>query len=190
MTLLACSPNQAPRCKGFGHTKLPLVLHMDVRESRIYVLAIEEAIASWERQTGRKLFVLEMTQDSLYPIKRDGRNSVYIMTNWEPDRVNEQGRTSLYYMGGVATEADIRINIKDFKYYIGDVPPLSPMPSGVNLETLFMHELGHALGLFHLEEPKYKGSVMFPYLEDGVKRMTLTPNDLEGFQCLYGKSIL
>jgi matrixin len=50
-----------------------------------------------------------------------------------------------------------------------------------DLQTVAMHEVGHALGLGHSTTP---GSVMYPYYS-GTKR-TLTSDDVAGIQAIYG----
>jgi hypothetical protein len=53
--------------------------------------------------------------------------------------------------------------------------------SGASLFQAAVHEIGHALGLGHVEEPS---AVLHPQRENG--RTQLSPGDLAGLQSLYG----
>jgi len=50
------------------------------------------------------------------------------------------------------------------------------------MESLDLHELGHALGLKHETE---KPSVMAPILDFGLTRRTLYPSDASYIKCEY-----
>lgn len=54
-------------------------------------------------------------------------------------------------------------------------------PSGTDLATVALHELGHGLGLAHSQEPE---AVMYAYY--GGPRRELTPDDVTGIQAVYG----
>lgn len=87
------------------------------------------------------------------------------------------GTEALYGPGGTLT-GDVHFNIT--KTWVDDAFD----PDGdttYDLQTVALHEIGHALGLGHSDVP---GSVMAPFYEGG-KRM-LTPDDIEGIQYIYG----
>jgi acylphosphatase len=54
-------------------------------------------------------------------------------------------------------------------------------PSGIDLPTVALHELGHGLGLNHSNE---KSAVMYAYY--GGPRRELTADDIAGIQAVYG----
>lgn len=51
----------------------------------------------------------------------------------------------------------------------------------VDIESLMIHEFGHAMGLAHI-----KGTVMDPYLGTNEIRRTVDPQSIEAVRCLYG----
>ncbi len=156
--------------------------------------AIYRAAATWEVQTGRKVF--EISEDSsIVPAapSRDQKNAIYFLKDWESDRSSEQGRTSVYWAGDEIQEADIRINAADFSYYdknpsalIGSFSNLNkeaqPVTTGYSFEALILHELGHFLGLKHREET---GTVMATHLAAFANRTKLAASDQNAVSCEY-----
>jgi hypothetical protein len=69
---------------------------------------------------------------------------------------------------------------------IASMRPLSlppPVPfSGVDFESLVLHELGHVLGLAHTATI---GSVMVPSLASGLVRRTPSETDIQALKCEY-----
>ncbi|CAA0805830.1 Matrixin family protein [Striga hermonthica] len=51
-----------------------------------------------------------------------------------------------------------------------------------DMQTVGLHELGHVLGLAHLNGP---GSIMYPYVSSGT-RAVLTEDDVDEIRSLYG----
>jgi acylphosphatase/peptidoglycan hydrolase-like protein with peptidoglycan-binding domain len=58
---------------------------------------------------------------------------------------------------------------------------VSTPPTGIDLLTVALHELGHGLGLAHSAEPS---AVMYAYY--GGARRELTDDDVQGIQSIYG----
>ncbi|XP_019266103.1 PREDICTED: metalloendoproteinase 3-MMP-like [Nicotiana attenuata] len=57
--------------------------------------------------------------------------------------------------------------------------------SGVDLESVAVHEIGHLLGLDHSSK---KEAIMFPTLSAGARKVELSSDDIEGVQMLYGSN--
>jgi len=74
----------------------------------------------------------------------------------------------------------MRINAdpSNFRYYLGSDSNFS----GVDLQSLVLHELGHVLGLAHNSTT---GSVMNTTLKDNQERRQLGKVDLESLACEY-----
>jgi hypothetical protein len=118
-----------------------------------YEEALYKAINTWETAYGRPLF----------KVSSEGFN-IYFDENLAP---GEQGRTRLYFINRTIYFGEIRINPK---------APADP-------ESLFLHELGHFLGLKH-EDEGYD-HVMSSHLGFYQKRRELDSWALEGVRCLY-----
>jgi predicted Zn-dependent protease len=100
------------------------------------------------------------------------------MNTWEADKPSEQARTSIYWAGNTIQEADLRINNKNFSFYI-DSPAKD---TDVQLTSLLVHELGHVLGLKHNDQ---EPSVMATYLAMHTIRKDLSAQDLTSIECEY-----
>lgn len=154
--------------------------------------AIYRAAQTWEVRMGKQIFeIKEDSTGSMNNPKKDGRNAIYYLQNWESNRRSEQGRTSVYWANNQITEADIRLNGYDFSYYNEDKSQLvtgaglvqaSSGAIGYSFEALVLHELGHFLGLKHTED---HGSVMATHLAANTDRTQPSPNDTHNIQCAY-----
>jgi hypothetical protein len=181
--LTACMAPVSTPCNGYPRSKIPIRMKLSDSVDSMHLKAIQIAMDEINRQTGMTVFELiesPRVSNLLLPVA-DLDSAIYVLDTWEPVRSLEQGRTSMYFMGGISYEADIRINAKDYKFYVGSSPPI-----GVNLESLYLHELSHAAGLMHSNE---LASVMFPYMGESTKRLTMTPADLETYRCFYARKI-
>ena len=83
-----------------------------------------------------------------------------------------RARASISFRGDYIYEADVLIDVSEAFYFEDEALPAS---SGrIQFKSLIIHELGHVLGLAHVEEGG-TNSVMFPKLQFGQLRPTLTP---------------
>lgn len=190
LTMSACAPKKQEAACGYSQNnygervswndRLPveIILHEDFPSD--YVGAVESAIKTWEKAAGRKLFELSTSRfaGSSSPA-RDGSNVIYFNSTWDTYDRDEQGRTSIYVVGDQIVESDMIINNRDFAFYW---PPAGGSRTGVNIEALLVHELGHILGLKHNDSGS---SVMQTHLAPGSDRVDLTSADVNSLKCEY-----
>ena len=94
----------------------------------------------------------------------------------------EQGRTANRWRGGSLQEADVYIN-GNFNFFSeGPGEDRKILPEQLDLVSLLVHEIGHALGLNHNGDSR---SVMYPSLGSGIKRQTPLLTDFQNLTCEY-----
>lgn len=192
LSLVACAPKTQNEC-GFVQNpkgeriswkgRLPIVLKLHNSVPEEHEEAIKNSADTWNEALKRRVFVLDTESRVGGPNQtgKDTENVIYFYDNWEPERKDEQARTAIYWKGDLIEEADIRVNARDFKFYIQQEGKASPMDK-VNMEALILHELGHVLGLRHQDiEP----SVMATHLRNGADRVSLSSYDVKTVQCEY-----
>lgn len=143
--------------------------------------AIDRAVDVYNKTVGGGKEILKIAvrgADGALDPRKDGNSMIYWFDTWDPHKTTEQARTTIYWSGVQIFEADVRINAKDFKYYLGD----SESFADLDLTSLLVHEFGHALGLAHNNS---NGSVMNLSLDDGQDRRKLTDADVSNLHCEY-----
>jgi len=188
LTIQACAPKAQDDC-GFVQNvygeriswkgEVPVVMKIHTSVPDAYITAIVAAAESWNRTAGKTILKIDTTKvgGALEP-RKDGYNIIYMLDTWEANKSTEQARTSVYWVGDVIQEADIRINDKNFNFYTSE----TGSHSDVSIEALILHELGHVLGLKHKDT---SGSVMATYLANGTDRTAVTETDSASLQCEY-----
>lgn len=161
--------------------KSAVPFHMIITASvpKEYDASILKAVNSWNAR--KQMTLIEVHRDNNYSgaPATDGVNGIYWLTDWSADQSNEQGRTSIKWDISKIQEVDIKINAKNFLYYTSAD---TNKKGKINLESLILHELGHALGLKHISDTQ---SVMQTYLATGKDRNTLGDIDINSINCEY-----
>lgn len=162
-------------------TDVPVEFFIDSSVPAQYYASIEAAAAQWNTKMGRNLLVIRRGSNpgSETP-QRDGVNKIYFIDHWEASRpATEQARTTIYWSGPKIFEADIRINAEKFQFFINAADATY---STVHIESLLIHELGHALGLAHNDA---SDSVMRTSLAYGQVRVNIEEDDKDSMACEY-----
>ncbi|MCH7838060.1 MAG: matrixin family metalloprotease, partial [Chloroflexi bacterium] len=103
----------------------------------------------------------------------DGNNDV----GW--DDIAADGVLGVTWYSTSIDEFDMVIDNADFTWYTGALP----VDSGAfDLETVNLHELGHAVGLGHSST---YAAVMYPSVSSGVAKRTPDQDDADGISSLY-----
>ncbi len=170
---------------------MPIRFYADTSISDEQFFAIKEAMKVWNDEFNRPVFELVgLTQQLPAPlfhsdgrVVADGYNGIYVMPaeNFENSRTkNEQARTSISFRGDYIYESDILIDASEKFYY--ENQEIRSSTQMVHFKSLIVHELGHALGLEHIDEDE---SVMNPKLQFGQYRTTISERDFESLACEY-----
>jgi predicted Zn-dependent protease len=185
--LQACAPKAQESCNfvqnSYGQRvswfqKGPIVLNVDNRLPQEAIGPIRRAVATWNKYFGYEILKLGSWVDGHQPGK-DGHNVIYWLTEWDANRNFEQARTTIYWYDSQIYEADVKINAEHFDFSFGEMPEIGK----VDLESLVLHELGHVLGLAHMDDA-YE-SVMSPYLRSSHLRREPSQVDLSSLSCEY-----
>jgi hypothetical protein len=93
--------------------------------------------------------------------------------------IREPSVLGVTWYGTSTDEFDMALDNADFNWYDGIYPENIP-DNAIDLQTVWSHELGHALGLGHSD---VEGSVMEPYYAG--PRRDLDEDDIDGITSLY-----
>lgn len=158
---------------------LKLYIHESIQRQD-FIDAIRNAAQQWNEALGRNAVIIEASRvGGPLNARRDGYSMVYLYSQWDADKPTEQARTTIHWSGDKIYEADIRFNDKNFDFFTDET---GRNFGGVHLESLALHEIGHALGLAHTAQ---SGSVMVTTLGSGQVRDKVADIDKTSLTCEY-----
>jgi len=158
-------------------TPVNLVITPSVPEE--FDTEILSAADKWNSTLGKNL--IHITRDNSFsaPPASDRVNAIYWSTEWDSDQASQQARTAIRWDVSKLLDTDIRVNAKNFIYYKnGDTNKAGK----IHLESLLVHELGHALGLSHIAD---LASVMQTHLKSETSRNQPGAVDSDSLKCEY-----
>lgn len=163
---------------------------------------LKECIDMWETAVGKKLFRYLGPDDKdgdsfadLYSSLSDTTNGHYLDQDWDKTgKSNMVLATTIWDTSSQNHDqiltADIRFNTQH--YVIGDaftiIPDAHDTREVVDMTTLCLHELGHMLGLTHIDKKYDRLSIMNPtiYIGEGLANRNLSCGDIKRIQQIYG----
>lgn len=140
---------------------------------------IISAAERWNTLLAKSLITVFRSESFANPPGTDKVNAIYWSTEWDADQAPQQARTAVRWDVSKLIDTDIRINAKYFSYFkTGD----AEKSGKVHLESLLLHEMGHALGLTHIPETL---SVMQTHLKSETLRNEPGAVDKSSLKCEY-----
>ncbi|MCX6116945.1 MAG: matrixin family metalloprotease [Proteobacteria bacterium] len=182
-----------------GWVSLPVVYNVEKNFSKVQLQALKDAMATWETAVGKKLFEFKSidskTGDSfpdLFSSLEDGLNGHYDNNNWKKTGKKTQVLATTIWQNTDSYQqisgADIHYNSEN--YYIADAASMTPKDDReiVDMQSLALHELGHLLGLAHVDAKIDSSSIMNPslYIGAGLTTRALSVGDVQRIQKIYG----
>ncbi|MEO7167166.1 MAG: matrixin family metalloprotease [Spartobacteria bacterium] len=150
--------------------------------------AIVPAIDTWNTAMANVQFVTVL--ESTKPISSgDGINSTSFASTVFGDSFGSGVLAVTYYrtQGGAITEADVLFNkAQTFDSYRGILQFNSQGKCICDIQRVYLHELGHALGLGHPDAATPKQNVEAVMNSIASNRSLLSSDDLAGIHFLYG----
>ena len=137
------------------------------------------ASAKWNKSLGKNLITVVRDNGFKNTPGTDRVNAIYWSADWDVDQPFHQARTAVRWDISRLIDADIRINAKNFIF--SKTEDVSQQGK-INLESLLVHELGHAMGLIHNTA---SDSVMQTHLGSGVLRNQPGAVDTRSMNCEY-----
>ncbi len=140
--------------------------------------SVRIAASQWNYKLDKEAIVIKESDNIPTSARKDGTNVIYWNKEWNDGKASEQARTTIHWKGDVINEADILVNAKNHMFSgFGSLDS-----SKVDFTSLMVHELGHVLGLQHVNsEP----SVMNPTLALNTERLHPTATDVNSLKCEY-----
>lgn len=184
-----------------GWTQLPIRFKTGFTLSEDQRKGLTRAMATWEMAIGRKLFVYDgvhqsKTGDSfpdLYSSLDDSVNGHYLDDHWDKTGKPQEVLATTIWDNDPSDysrilTADIRFN--NNYYLLGNALDLEAADNKevVDMQTLALHELGHLLGLAHMNAGRDPQSIMLAqlYIGEGLANRRLSEGDIERVQRIYG----
>ena len=181
-----------------GWNQLPVKLSVgsDLDDSQIK--GLKAALKTWEKVVGKQLFDYRGKEPKvgknfkdLYSSLQDIVNSNYVRENWSATGKPQTVLATTIWnnnANGKIDASDIHFNTQ--WYRIGDSMTLraDATKEVVDMESLALHEVGHQMGLTHVQAKDDQYSVMNPslFIGEGLSFRTVSLGDIERMWKIYG----
>lgn len=203
ITLLGCSnpPPAEDSCnfvqnsfnRRVSWVRFPIRFYADDSITDDMYRGIVSAMNVWNEEFNQPVFeLIGRTHDLPTPslsgqgqVVPDAFNGIYMVSKETFENTatkDEQARTSISFRGDYIYESDILIDGSE-EFYFEDAA-IQSNSGKVQFKSLMVHELGHVLGLGHIDEPSLN-SVMNSRLQYGQLRTELSEVDRSSLSCEY-----
>lgn len=156
---------------------LSLIIHKSVPPE--WDSSIIGAAVRWNTAAGKNLVNIRRENSLDVSPGDDKTNVIFWMSTWDESSKQEQARTSTNWEISRLVDTDIKINAKNFRFFKTGTANGSGQ---VHLESLMVHEIGHALGLQHFDAP---AGVMYAYLKADTERVVPSSAEMGDLACEY-----
>ncbi len=155
---------------------------------RVWEIAVGRKLFSYQGEEGRSGDEFESLDDSL----EDNSNGHFLNAIWSKTGKSRQVLATTVWEntdagGRTMRTSDIRYNVE--YYLLGDSLSLKATEEKevADLISLSIHEIGHFLGLAHIDASVDRDSIMNPYLYigEGLISRRLSEGDVERIQKIY-----
>ncbi len=160
----------------FWSKKFPIKLHVNTAFPADKILALTNAIYIWNTTFDSDLFGEEIGVSTSAAPEKDQKNIIYWLTDLSSTDIRS-GTTLIYPESNNIIEADVMLNASNY-ILTADVP----LSFETDLTSVLIHELGHVLGLDHIDT---ETSIMQTVLSEGEVRHNLSAQDIENIRCMY-----
>lgn len=187
--LIACQPKLEPEndCNFVMSSQIQRVSWKNQFPIKLYIAdtvptelreSVRIAASQWNYKLSKEAIVVLESDNIPKAANKDGVNVIYWIPDWTDGKTTEQARTTIHWKGDMISEADVLINAEDHTFSaFGALEPTK-----IDFTSLMVHELGHVLGLQHVQESP---SVMAPTLAQSTQRIIPTETDLNSLKCEY-----
>lgn len=172
----------------WSSSDLPIKVYI----SNSYEINVQNAIISamntWNSAIGFDVFEHEIVNniydyDSIEAFLNDNLTSVSFPSRWPAQTVDfVLASTSLKRVGNRIIKGDIMFNVTNPKYEFSASLPLNDK---VDIESVVLHELGHLLGLNHVDTAEDHYSVMHKSIGKNQTKRVLSEKDIENILKKY-----
>ena len=161
LSCVACAPKGPNWCPGYSKSgplvSIPAFVIVHTTDPK-ELDTIVSSVNTWNTAAGKQV---------LYIGQPNRENAPTIEINFKRDswvgQPNQQGVTYNYNDSKTSFYSVVDINAYNWRFD-------SKVFYSVDLESIMLHELGHAIGIEHSDDPK---AAMYPYLDIGQERRSL-----------------
>ncbi len=158
---------------------VPLSFYLNKRANRLTELAVRQIFQRWEEVTH---FNFVYGGRSIAGLRRDGKNTISFLVKWPSwVPINKIGYCKRWYdFDGNIVEADIIFNMQRVLF----TTLVTNTPGAYYMEGVLTHEIGHMIGLGHIN---CENSIMKPKssLSESFFKGVIDPITINAYKKLY-----